>query len=95
MLTMWLEIIAVRPAEDRKPALREFLEQWQGQLTESPGSTAIEVFIRPPLGADTAIHIRHHTGVESPVTDPLGLRLMEDLRQFGPVKRSLWTPFHI
>lgn len=92
---MWLEIIAVRTAENQKTTLNAFLRQWQEQLAADPGSEVVAVFIRPHLETDLAIHIRHSIGVESPVINPLGLRLMEDLREFGPVQRSLWTPFRI
>ncbi len=89
---MWLETVVVRPAQHQKTALREYLDQWQAQLADSPEPVQCEVFFRLPAGTDTAIHIRHHTGSSFPAANPLGLRLAENLREFGPVKRSLWAP---
>jgi hypothetical protein len=83
-----LEVIKLRSTERPSGPLREFL----ASITKvrQPGVLKISIYRHAALETDFSVHIHWRTGRQDEKGSPLALRLIQALKEFGLIDRSLW-----
>ena len=86
----WLEIIELRSVGTNRELLQSQLQQLIDDVEMEAPKRFIKAYNHITIDADFSIHLLHESDKAENEGSPLGLRLVDALKEFGLVNHGVW-----
>ena len=90
----WIEMVQLRSVDSNQKLLESNLAKLIDEVGGKRKKQIIMAYRRVQIYTDYSIHIFHNSNKIENLGSPLGVRLVNALKEFGLVNHSVWAEIH-
>lgn len=90
----WIEMIQLRAVNRNRNLLESILNKLINEVGQNNRKHIVMVYSSALIDTDYSIHIIHDSNKVEKLGSPLGVLIVNALREFGLVNHSVWYEIH-